>query len=97
MHINIYDENIGGITPISIKTRVKHGATYYGVTIVFQGVHDQITFWATSKERLSRLFSGVAVLIDAGVCEGSLETPCVKEQVYAFCGTLNANGKSFAN
>lgn len=75
MHVNIYDENIGDITPVSVKTKRKNGATYYGVTLKLAGEHNQITVWATSKDRLANLFHGVSVLIEANVAEGSLETP----------------------
>lgn len=75
MHVNVYDENIGDVTPVSVKTKTKNGVTYYGVTLVLQGVHDQVTFWATSKGRLVNLFHGLEVLIEANVVQGSLETP----------------------
>ena len=75
MHVNVYDENIDKVTPVRIRTVRKIDGTYYGVTLKLQGKENQVTFWATSKKRLGDLFHGVAVLIDANVVEGSLETP----------------------
>lgn len=93
MHVNVYEENIREVTPIRVQTKQKNGIVYHGVTIVLEGAHNQITVWSRSKERLSSLLHGLGVMIDAGVREGSLETPSCNRLNFAAmsngCGTIS--------